>query len=315
MTQPKLSDEAFIECFEIHGASHTSRQSGASLRNVFARRANLEKKIGRQIKAPAHNGGPPRTRVGSEKPTRLQYEIESGTVLVGSDAHYWPGIITTAHRGLVKFAKELRPKIIVMNGDVFDGAQASRHPPIGWEDRPTLQQEIEACQERLGEIETACKSIKIWPLGNHDGRFETRLATVAPEYARVHGMHLKDHFGAWEPCWSVWINDVVIKHRYKGGLHAVFNNTVYSGKSMVTGHLHSLKVTPFTDYNGTRYGIDTGTLAEPFGDQFEYMEDGPRNWRSGFSVLTFHKGKLLWPEVVPIHDAEHVEWRGELIRV
>src|SRR6185295_3725554 len=94
-----------------------------------------------------------------------------------------------------------------------------------------------------------------WTLGNHDGRFETRLATSAPEYAKLHGVHLKDHFDyRWQPCWSTWLNgEVVITHSLSGGSGAPRLNALKSGKSIVTGHLHSLKVTPLTDYNGTRY--------------------------------------------------------------
>jgi hypothetical protein len=84
---------------------------------------------------------------------------------------------------------------------------------------------------------------------------------------------------------------------------------------MVTGHLHSSKVTPYTDYNGTRYGVDTGCLADPYGPQFEYTEDNPRNWRSGFAVLRFHEGKLLQPQLVIVHDSNHVDYCGQLIKV
>lgn len=258
-------------------------------------------------------------------PHRIEFEIENGTVLIGSDAHYWPGIISTAHRAFVKACSEMpNVKAVIMNGDVFDGASVSRHPPIGWESSPSVVEEIEACKDRLGEIEAALskqpgKIQKIWTLGNHDARFETRLATVASEYAKVHGVHLKDHFPTWVTAWSVWINDgVVIKHRYKGGIHATHNNTIGAGKTIVTGHLHSLKVTPFTDYNGDRWGVDTGTLAQVGGPQFlDYMEDGPANWRSGFAVLTFVDGRLLWPELVHVIDeaAGLVSFRGKVWRV
>lgn len=251
-------------------------------------------------------------------PARYEMQVEDGIVIVGSDAHYWPGVVSTAHRAFVEFCKEYKPKVIVMNGDILDGARVSRHPPIGWENTPTLAEEVDAAKDRLDEIYRAHKGAKrIWPLGNHDGRFETRLASVAPEYAKIHGVHLRDHFPAWQPCWSTWINDsVVIKHRYKGGIHATHNNTLNAGKTTVTGHLHSLKVTPFTDYNGTRFGVDTGTLADPDGPQFlDYTEDNAKNWRSGFVVLTFRKGRLMWPEVVNVLEPGAVEFRGEVISV
>jgi hypothetical protein len=154
-------------------------------------------------------------------------------------------------------------------------------------------------------------------MGNHDSRFETRLAANAPEYQHVEGFALKDHLPNWAPCWSLWLNeDVVIKHRWKGGIHATHNNTVNSGMTMVTGHLHSLKVTPFDDYHGTRWGVDTGTLADPHGPQFtDYLEDAPTNWRSGFAVLTFHRGRLLWPELCRVMDERHVDFRGHVIEV
>jgi hypothetical protein len=61
------------------------------------------------------------------------------------------------------------------------GQRPGWHAPIGWEKRPSVIQEIAVAQERLHDIAMAiprgCQ--KIWTLGNHDARFETRLATVA----------------------------------------------------------------------------------------------------------------------------------------
>lgn len=253
-----------------------------------------------------------------EYPHRIPLDITDGCILVGSDCHYWPGNISTAHKAFVKFCRELKPKAVILNGDVLDGARISKHAPIGWEKRPQLIDEIEACKARLFEIEKVTKSIpKIWCLGNHDARFETFLATVAPEYARLHGVHLKDHFPDWQGCWSVWVNDcTVIKHRFKSGIHAPWNNTMWAGRTIVTGHLHSQKVYPISDYNGTRWGVDTGTLAEPYGPQFtDYTEDSPVNWRSGFGVLTYWKGQLLTPELVRVIDDGLVEFRGKVMAV
>ena len=288
-------------------------------RAIFRRRRNLEKKYGIALDGP---NGPPEANVDRMRgldriPGRVHDEMTDGVVLVGSDAHFWPGIRTTAFRGFLHLCRELKPKIVVKNGDALDFPRISRHPPIGWEQTPEVIQEIECTQERLGEIEQAAgKARRYWPAGNHDLRYETRLAQVAPEYAKVHGIHLKDHFPLWEPCWSLWINDhAVVKHRFRGGIHATWNNTVYAGKTIITGHLHSLQVRPFTDYNGTRWGVDTGTMADPFGPQFEYLEDNPRNWRAGFIVLTFHKGRLLTPEMVNVIGEDEIEFRGKAIHV
>lgn len=231
--------------------------------------------------------------------------------MVGSDMHLWPSQATTAHRGFVKLAKLLKPDVIIANGDVIDGASISRHPRIGWEYQPTVKEELDCAKVRLEEIAKAApKARRYWTLGNHDARFETRLAQVAPEYADIKGIHLRDHFPDWIAAWSVLVNhNTMVKHRWKGGTHAAFNNAKDSGLNVVTGHLHSLNVVAYTDYRGTRFGVDTGTMADINGQQFAYTEDNPLNWRSGFAVLAYHNGDLQWPEVAMVVDEQEGEMR------
>lgn len=320
----KLTDEEFLEAVETVGLLQLSKRTGMNHASLQKRRQRLEAKLGRTIisknseKLNAIRG----RMVPIATPKHLPLDIRDGTVLIASDCHYWPGVVSTAHLAFLHFCKLLKPKAVIMNGDVLDGASISRHAPNSWVDvteRPKLVDEIEACRERLAEIEKAAPGAeRIWTLGNHDSRFAMRLAVVAPEFAQVHGTELKDHFPQWRPCWQVWINrQVVVKHRFKGGIHATHNNTVAAGMSYVTGHLHSLKVTPYTDLTGTRFGVDTGTLADPYGPQFEYTEGAPANNRSGFAVLTFRNGRLMWPELVHVFDPDgrRVEFRGEVIQV
>ena len=316
-----IDDIEFVQRLAKTSTVELAYQIGCTDQAVQQRRKKLETKL----KRPIHVGTPAAIRSFTrgfhpeQHPGRITHNVTNGVVLIGSDLHIWPGPVPTMHRAFVHFIKEMEPKAVILNGDVVDMAGVSRHPPIGWEKQPTVQEEIEAAQDRLDEINQALPrgTPRVWTWGNHDNRFETRLATVAPEYAKVHGVHLKDHFPGWEPCWSVWINDdVVVKHRFKGGVHAPWNNTINSGKTTVTGHLHSAKVTPFTDYNGTRYGVDTGCMADTNHAAFvDYTEDSPKNWRSAFCVLTFRNSKLLFPELVVKWDEDHVQFRGEIIKV
>lgn len=309
------TDAEFERFIKELGPAKYAKKFGLSARGVYARRARLEKRIGRQITGPAHHL---QTRHNIAHPQRVEFEIENGHVLVGSDAHIWPGPKSTALRAFIKFCKDVKPKAVILNGDVCDFPQVSRHPPIGWDHHPTVQQEIEAAQDVLSEIETAAfKAKKIYTLGNHDQRYETRLATVAPQYVGLHGYSLKDWFPLWEPCWRSVINgDTTIKHRLAGGVNATRNNVLRSGHNIITGHLHSANVRAFSDYTGTKWGVDTGCLADPDHKAFvDYTEDGPKDWRSAFGLLTFHKGQLLQPELILVHDEKHVDFRGSLIRV
>lgn len=313
-----LSDDQFSEIYQTEGPTALSRILGIAPRRVYDRRAEIEARTGQTIVASAVKNLDP---IDFGEDERHEIALTDGIVLVGGDGHYWPGKPSTAHRAFVAMCKELKPKVVVFNGDALDGATISRHPPIGWEKRPSLEQELEVVQERLGEIALAAKKAKkYWPLGNHDARFNTRLASMVPEFRNIHGTRLVHHFPDWVPCWSAFIGGergAVIKHRFKGGIHATHNNALWGGRTIVTGHLHSQKVTPFTDYNGTRWGVDCGTLSATKGPQFEYVEDNPLNWRSGFAVLTWRKGQLLTPELVTVWDEKQglINWRGELIRV
>lgn len=314
MPNPGLTDAECIEALnavaKFGGNIKAASEAGGKDESTYRHRVDVGRKRG--LKAEID----PVTF--TEFPNWLKVEIKNGTAIVGSDAHYWPKFVSTAHRAMVHFCEKFQPKVVAMNGDAMDFPGISRHASIGWEKRPTVESEIEAAKQRMGELERAAPNARrYWPLGNHDARFESRLAQVAPEYANIHGVHLKDHFPYWHPCWSVLVNnDVVIKHRYKGGIHATHNNTLWAGKTVVTGHLHSLKVTPFSDYNGVRWGVDTGTLADPYGPQFEnYTEQNPTNWRSGFVVLTFKDGQLLDPEIVRVIGERKVSFRGEIVRV
>jgi hypothetical protein len=310
----RITDEEFLRLWDEHKSPlKVAKATGLSERRVHTRRRTIENKLN--------------INLSTGKPVHIQKArheagLTDGIAIIFSDAHFWPGIRTTAFKGLLWAINELKPHVVVANGDIFDGSSISRHARINWSAVPNVRQELEACQEALKEIEDACEKARhhtqlIWPLGNHDSRFESRLSEAAPQFEGVGGTALKDHFPKWHPCWSCWLSDsVVIKHRYKNGVHATHTNTLNAGVTTVTGHLHSLKVTPFGDYNGTRWGVDTGTLAEIDGPQFiDYLEDGPVNWRSGFAVITMKNGKPLWPELVSKHAEGIIDFRGQLIDV
>ena len=220
-----IPDEEFMELFESLGGAEMSRQTGMTERRIYDRRRSLEKQYGVTLTPPGRGQS-----IEVERTARLHHEIDTGTVLVFSDAHYWPQLIPTIHLAICEVAEEIKPDLIIANGDIFDGSRQSRHAKINWEETPSTIEEVYACQARLAEIERAApKARKIWTLGNHDARFESYVANNAPEMAQVDGVHLKDHFPEWETAWSCWINDeVVVKHRWHGGVHAAHNNTVKS---------------------------------------------------------------------------------------
>lgn len=308
---PRISDADYIAALKRLGsASAVARHFGINVRSVHARRANLETKYGISLPSYQYDRS---GRLATEEnlPKRgIRRETDvTGTVVVFSDAHFWPGLKTAAYKGLLTLIKELKPRMVVCNGDAFDGARISRHDPIGWENRayplPRVPDEVEAVREAMDEIRAAYRGARhVWNLGNHDIRLARYLAMNASEVEGLLGTSLDDHVRHWDIGWSLMLNGhTMIKHRYNNGIHATYNNTLRAGTSMVTGHLHRLNVTAWGDYNGRRYGVDTGTLLEvgPDVPQTFYAEDNPAPHGSGFAVLTFDKsGMLLPPELCEV---------------
>lgn len=294
---------------------HAEQMQDAALTAIAERRVRMKEKDRKRLSAPLA----PDDVEHIPSDWRYRMTMRNGTIIVGSDAHYKPDIVSTAHRALVQLVKRIKPDVIVLNGDLLDGSSISRHFRIRWHKVFQVKDELDAVKDRLGEIEAVAanaKLIRTW--GNHDSNFETRLSGHVPQYEGVGGFTLWEHLPRWQPCMSVFVNDergMVIKHRYKGGLHAPHNNVLWAGRHMVTGHLHSQKVQPITNYNGTLYGTDTGCLASPEDETFHYAEDDPRNWRSGFGVFTFVDGEMMPPELVTVTGAGRVWFRGEIHHV
>ena len=331
MPAPAMSDAEFIEAWKNCASPVAlARKYGINERSVQARRKRIESRTGIPLPSMDYNGvthgreqqANPALQSLYQSPTRLHETVPTGTVIIFSDAHYFPGIISTAHRALVHLVAELKPKLVIGNGDIFDMASPSHWGRRDFAPLPNVRQEIEACQERLGEIEDAaprgCRLVRT--IGNHCVRFTRKLVTVAAEFEGLKGFALTDHFPKWQECWSIHLNPqsdgwTEIKHRWKGGMHSSFNNAKESSVHYATGHDHALRIQEFTNRRGTWYGMNSGTLADPEGPQFSYSEDSPANHRSGFLVLTYHKGLLLRPAICKVLSEDSVDFERQVIKV
>lgn len=299
----KSTDEEFISVWKRYGSPiAVARALNTDPRNIIARRKRLEEKYGIVLEtADQTRRGRPKT-VLPRHGMRALSENVTGTVIVASDLHAWPGDRSVAFSALVALVKELKPSLLIANGDSVDMASISRHPPIGWQSVPTVLEELDAAKELHAELEAAAPSSTplIWLYGNHCLRFNTRLASEAPEFHGIPGASLEDHFPAWDFAMSLKLNkNTIVFHSYHNGIHAAYNNTLKSGWTTCTGHTHRLQSVMFSDFDGVRWGIECGTLSDfgPEQQKFLYTMDRPVNWSQGFAVLTFAPdGTLLEPE-------------------
>jgi hypothetical protein len=302
MAQKFVSDEEFIRVWRAcESPTLVAEQLAQSVRNVHARRKSIEARYNIDLSTNDQRVKQNRIVIPYQR-VRVQANIV-GTVVVFSDAHFYPGFDGPGYQALLCVIKQVKPVLVIANGDILDAATMHKFEPLGWQARPSIKQELDAVREAMSGIQKAARGAYLHrTVGNHDIRFDKKLASAVPEVQDVYGMKLKDHLPEWEESWSIFINEnTMVKHRIYSGIHSGWNNVLKSGVSTVTGHTHMLEVKPYSDYNGRRYGVSTGMLAEPDSSAFFYTEDNPVNWCQGFAVLTFAEdGRLLPPELCEV---------------
>lgn len=112
--------------------------------------------------------------------------------------------------------------------------------------------------------------------------------------------------------WTVEVNPgkpgmTVIRHRNQSGM--LHLQAMRAGCHYVHGHVHKLGVHRHPAFGRILYSVDTGSLADPDSDAFDYAEGAPAH-AQGFAVLTYRDGKLLPPELCEMIEGR-AWWRGD----
>lgn len=249
---------------------------------------------------------------------RRKFEVRDGIVIVFSDAHWLPDHETTAHDALETLIRKLKPVGVICNGDAVDGDTISRYDPTrGHHKRFTIREELDCCKEHFDSLDRVIdrwspQAWRAFSLGNHDVRLSRFVATRAPELQDLPHTRLEDWFPRWPLSWTVEINSgtpgmTVIRHRNQAGM--LHLQGTKAGTHYIHGHLHRLNVHTAATFRGFIYSVDTGSLADPRSDGFDYME-GNAEHAQGFAVLTYKDGRLLRPELCQVEEDGVAYFRG-----
>ena len=320
----KLNDQEFIALWKNNpSASDMAKITGMHERSVYSRRTTLERKYGIILAADdpirAKNNLATSKIIQSSRRDVNRLEIDNGMIVVGSDAHYSPNYISVAHKAFCNVIAEYNREVtaIILNGDILDGGSISRHDRLRWKKPPTVKDELEAVQTRLGEIESVrpAGAHLLRTYGNHCARFENRLSNFVPQFEGIGGFLLKDHLPHWMDSERIDINDdTVVIHDWHSGIHSGWNDTLKGGCTVVTGHTHELSAKAHRGFKNTHYGVKTGMLADNEQEEFDYRLSKPGfNWQSGFAVLTWVDGMMLYPEFCAVRDNGKAYFRGKLV--
>ena len=110
----RWTDKEFIESWQKYqSSSEMAANLSRNERSILKRRRAMEVKYGISLEAKKS------ILTISTKPSaaRKDLGILNGTVIVFSDAHFWPSVHTTAFRGLLWAIKEFKPTAVIANGD------------------------------------------------------------------------------------------------------------------------------------------------------------------------------------------------------
>ena len=303
----KVTNEEFISAWRQYGSpQEVSKALGLDLRNVMRRRAKLaDKGIVLPTVSTIVNKKTfytPDSASASHWEKRRTLDIKNGYVIIFSDPHFYPDHSFVAQDALVKVIQELKPKAVLCGGDALDGTQIGRHDPTrGWHQPVTLREQLECMCESMTAIRDAAKgAITMMTLGNHDARLSRYMAMNAPATEGLPGTKLEDYIPSWPLSWTVQLNgNTILRHRHLGGM--LHLQAQKAGCHFVHGHLHKLGCMVTPQYDGFKYSIDAGSLADPKSDAFDYAEDGVP-FVQGFAVLKYENYKLLWPEFCYIQN-------------
>ena len=203
------------------------------------------------------------------------------------------------------YMKDYKPDQVVVNGDLGDFFSISdfdKNP----EQKTTLKDDKKIMREYLFDIRKAAgKEAKITYIeGNHENRLQKYLwrhpeldgmeELLLPNILGVKDKQINVEFiGADREYWKNTlgqknIGNAVITHGdnrlngVKGGMHASYNTAKQTGRDIIIGHTHRLKMNYFTNFAQTVVGIECGCLCKI---------PGTADWAHGFVTFETEKGK------------------------
>jgi len=292
MPTPPLSKEIMIETLRLW--EENGRNAVAASRTINISDKTFQHRL-QKAQATFPDGIPESLKLTKRwvYPRMITKDVPSSTWIIGSDLHIWDGEPPLIYQAFIKICKTLKPDGVILNGDVLDAARISRHPAVRGTTAPKFETEVETAKRWLKKIPKT--KYRLWTIGNHDIRLDNYIAANASELDGFI-VSLQDHFKDWEFAWAFELNQTVeIRHRFRSGIHAAYNSSQHAGISTITGHTHQLQVTALRDRRGSRWGVETGTLADPYGPQFQYTEGSPSRAQMGFAVITFDEDGTLFP--------------------
>ncbi len=215
-------------------------------------------------------------------------------------------------------ASDLRPHGIVLNGDILDLPEVSRHNAgsVALLEGKRIAKTFTAGNKLLDQLDRAVGSRctdRHWINGNHENRWyrwlqsgdnvvfaddETTDLPARLGLARRGYVYHRDY-----PTAHVKLGKLVITHGQWSGKYPAARHMERYQTSVLVGHTHTVQTYHASTWDGQRVAYCNGYLADPDSEAMAYAPP-PRAWQQGFAVAYVAPDGKFWVQLLSIVDGE-----------
>lgn len=256
-------------------------------------------------------------------------------VVVGSDFHSY-FVDPFALRVFLDTLRIVGPNLVILNGDVFDFPQISRHRHLPGHFHLNLQQEIDFGVENiLRKVREAVPDAEIrMVIGNHEYRLVNYLADTAPALAELRTLRFGDLFRLDEleiglicrqsfltpsaaskkrdqqENWEVIGDSLVVTHGVSCAKFAADEQLKRYQKSGTSGHTHRPQIITANSLGTGSLSWTSTPMMASFAVGRDYVSE-PSGWNMGFGVFSIYPAKrAVCPQLVLVNE-EFASFAGQ----
>lgn len=263
---------------------------------------------------------------GYQKADKRGTDLE---VIVASDLHSY-FVDPFALDVLIDTVRMVEPDVVVLNGDVVDFPQISRHRQLPGHFLLNLQEEIDFAREKiLRRVREAAPNAQIdFVLGNHEYRLVTYLADTAPQLASLRSLQFGPLFGLDDyevnlACrsnflaptkadrkkdraenWHIIGDTLVATHGTSCARFAAAEQMRRFQMCGTSGHTHRPQIVCDNSLGTGPLSWTSTPMMASFSVGRDYVAE-PSQWNMGFGVFSvMPRKRLVCPNLVIVHE----EW-------
>lgn len=228
-------------------------------------------------------------------------------LLVVGDCHH-EAVAEEAWNGMLRFNRRWKPHRIIQLGDFGDFGDLSAH---GGDVKGRLQDEVEACNRALSQLDALGAKHKHMVFGNHEHRLHRYLCDKAPELLGMLKVEelfrLKKRGWTWTPYGKVYrLGKVYYAHDPSGaGQNAHYRAGIKCGHPIVHGHTHRAAMAYMGNIAGVkRVAIMAGWLGDASKATYYHDVGKEHDWMHSFVIGHMNERGVTHFQIVPIIDGE-----------